>query len=93
MKRVLLTGVSAVGKSTVVGRLAQLGYRAIDTDEGGLAVDVHWAAGRERLWARGQDPRSLECCSSKPMMEQFVWRPVREYSVQGDQDPRVSDVP
>jgi shikimate kinase len=50
VKRVLLTGMSGVGKSTVVARLAQLGYRAIDTDEGGLSVDVHSAAGRERLW-------------------------------------------
>ena len=50
MKRVLLTGMSGVGESTVVARLAQLGYRAVDTDEGGLSVDVHSAAGRERLW-------------------------------------------
>jgi shikimate kinase len=50
VKRVLLTGMSGVGKSTVVARLAQLGYRAIDTDECGLSVDVHSAAGRERLW-------------------------------------------
>jgi dephospho-CoA kinase len=50
VKRVQLTGLSGVGKSTVVGCLAQLGYRAIDTDEGGLSVDVHSAAGRERLW-------------------------------------------
>src|SRR5438067_12761910 len=42
--------MSGVGKSTVVARLAQLGYRAIDTDEGGLSVDVHSPAGRERLW-------------------------------------------
>jgi len=42
--------MSGVGKSTVVARLAQLGYRAIDTDEGGLSVDVHSAARRERLW-------------------------------------------
>ena len=35
----------------MVARLAELGYRAIDTDEGGLSVDVHSAAGRERLWS------------------------------------------
>lgn len=35
MMRVLLTGVSGVGKSTVVARLAELGYRAVDTDYGG----------------------------------------------------------
>jgi dephospho-CoA kinase len=32
VKRVLVTGVSGVGKSTVVVRLAELGYRAVDFD-------------------------------------------------------------
>ena len=50
MKRVLLTGMSGVGKSTVIARLGQLGYPAIDTDEGGLSMDVHSAAGPERVW-------------------------------------------
>lgn len=35
MKRVLLTGMSGTGKSTVISELAALGYRAIDTDKGG----------------------------------------------------------
>lgn len=35
MLRVLLTGVSGVGKSTVVARLADLGHRAVDTDYDG----------------------------------------------------------
>lgn len=35
MRRVLITGVSAVGKSTVVAELAALGYAAVDTDYGG----------------------------------------------------------
>jgi shikimate kinase len=42
--------MSGAGKSTVVACLLQRGYWAIDTDEGGLSVDVHSAAGRERLW-------------------------------------------
>ena len=34
MKRVLLTGMSGTGKSTVVGELAARGYKAVDTDYG-----------------------------------------------------------
>lgn len=32
MKRVLLTGMSGTGKSTVIDKLAEGGYRAVDTD-------------------------------------------------------------
>jgi dephospho-CoA kinase len=35
MKRVLITGVSGVGKSTVVAELAVRGHAAVDTDYGG----------------------------------------------------------
>ena len=34
MKRILLTGMSGTGKSSVIRALAGLGYKAIDTDEG-----------------------------------------------------------
>ena len=34
MKRVLLTGMSGTGKSSVVEELAARGYKAIDTDDG-----------------------------------------------------------
>lgn len=37
MKRVLLTGMSGTGKSTVVAELAARGYKAIDLDEDGLS--------------------------------------------------------
>ena len=40
MKRVLLTGMSGTGKSTVIGEVSRLGYRAIDTDENGLSEVV-----------------------------------------------------
>jgi dephospho-CoA kinase len=50
MKRVLVTGMSGTGKSTVIKRLAELGYQAVDSDYGGLTVEVDSGAGRERLW-------------------------------------------
>lgn len=46
MKRVLLTGMSGTGKSTVIGRLVSLGFEAVDTDDNGLTV---WT-GTEWLW-------------------------------------------
>lgn len=45
MKRILLTGMSGTGKSTVIGALAARGYRAIDMDEPGWsehAPDGDW---------------------------------------------------
>jgi shikimate kinase len=50
MKRVLLTGMSGTGKSTVIARLAELGYKAVDTDYGGFTTEVASKTGRERLW-------------------------------------------
>lgn len=32
MKRILLTGMSGTGKSTVICELAALGYKAVDAD-------------------------------------------------------------
>jgi broad-specificity NMP kinase len=37
VKRVLITGMSGTGKSTVIEELAARGYKAIDTDYGGLS--------------------------------------------------------
>jgi shikimate kinase len=34
-KRILLTGMSGTGKSSLIGRLAALGYRAVDVDDAG----------------------------------------------------------
>lgn len=46
VKRVLLTGMSGVGKSTVVDALVALGFEAVDTDYGFCAT----AADGERIW-------------------------------------------
>jgi shikimate kinase len=37
MKRVLITGMSGTGKSTLIKELTARGYRAVDADEGGLS--------------------------------------------------------
>jgi shikimate kinase len=41
MKRVLLTGMSGTGKSTVIEELATRGYKAVDTDYDGLSELVN----------------------------------------------------
>lgn len=40
MKRVLLTGMSGTGKSSVIAALATRGYKAVDTDYGGYSEMV-----------------------------------------------------
>jgi shikimate kinase len=58
VKRVLLTGMSGTGKSTVIEELAARGYKAVDTDYHGLTelVDVpdddptSLAPGQDWLW-------------------------------------------
>lgn len=40
MKRVLITGMSGVGKSTVLAHLRCLGYKTVDTDYGGWVQSV-----------------------------------------------------
>jgi len=41
LKRVLLTGMSGTGKSTVIEELAARGYKAVDTDYGGYSELVN----------------------------------------------------
>jgi shikimate kinase len=44
--RVLITGMSGVGKSSLLDELARRGYRTVDTDYG----DYHETIDGERLW-------------------------------------------
>jgi len=50
MKRVLLTGMSGTGKSTVINKLGELGYKVVDTDYGGFTIEADSGEGPERLW-------------------------------------------
>jgi shikimate kinase len=54
-KRVLLTGVSGAGKSSVVEELVARGYRAVDADYGGLSELVEVPAGEPTGLEPGTD--------------------------------------
>jgi shikimate kinase len=51
VKRVLITGMSGVGKSSLLGELAARGYRTIDTDYGDYQerVDGEWLWREDRI--------------------------------------------
>lgn len=51
MRRVLLTGLSGTGKSTLIERFATLGYKAVDldADEGSEFVEVRFDADPQEL--------------------------------------------
>nr|WP_306239504.1 AAA family ATPase [Ornithinimicrobium cryptoxanthini] len=59
--RILLTGMSAVGKSTLVGLLRQRGYAAVDTDDGyttesiGQPGEVLWLEDRVQALLDGPE--------------------------------------
>ncbi len=63
MKRVLLTGMSGTGKSTVLVELAARGFRAVDTDQGGLTI---WT-GTEWLWREDRIRRLLATDDAKAL--------------------------
>jgi dephospho-CoA kinase len=53
MKRVLITGMSGTGKSTVIQELSVRGYRAVDLDQPGWSVhadDGDWIWNEDRVW-------------------------------------------
>jgi predicted ATPase len=54
VKRVLLTGMSGTGKSTLIGELAARGYKAVDldADEWSEWVDVEFIALLSTRWWR-----------------------------------------
>src|SRR3954447_6723858 len=52
MPRVLVTGMSATGKSTALHELARRGHATVDLDEAGYTVEVPLSngSGMEQLW-------------------------------------------
>ncbi|MFD0559883.1 shikimate kinase [Stackebrandtia endophytica] len=64
MGAVLITGMSGVGKSTVLAELARRGHRVVDTDEG------DWfdpASPHEPLWRRDALMELLTSAGDKPL--------------------------
>jgi dephospho-CoA kinase len=55
VKRVLITGMSATGKSTVLAELAARGYKTVDTDYGGWTELVDLPGGRASDEGRPQE--------------------------------------
>jgi len=69
-RRVLLTGMSGTGKSTVINKIVELGYRAIDTDYDGFTVEVDSGhGGLERLW---REERIQELLPTETMDVVFI---------------------
>ncbi|HEU4355661.1 MAG TPA: AAA family ATPase [Actinomycetota bacterium] len=64
MERVLITGMSGVGKSAVAERLSELGYKVVETDHGGFSRidehgDQHWDVDRVRELLATEDAEVL----------------------------------
>jgi shikimate kinase len=60
MKRVLLTGMSGTGKSTLIRELAARGYKAVDTDSDEWCEWVDAADGPDWVWREDRIQRLLE---------------------------------
>ena len=87
MKRVLITGVSGTGKSTVTAALAARGYRAVDADDPEFSELVHvpeetltglgsgtdwvWREDRIRDLLSGHDVGTLFVSGSSPNQGKF----------------------
>lgn len=76
MKRVLVTGMSGVGKSSLLEELAARGYAAVDTDYG----DFHEVVDGERLWRRDRVEAVLGTASAGEADVLFVQGTVRNQS-------------
>lgn len=74
MKRILLTGISAVGKSTVIEELAQRGYYAVDLDNDDYS---HWAALTDELAAAAGTPVEAD--------RDWIWREDRVAALLADE--------
>jgi shikimate kinase len=79
MTRVLITGMSGVGKSTVIAELAKRGYRTIDTDYDGWhewrdidgEPDWVWREDRMQALLTAEEPCVLFVSGTSPNQKQF----------------------
>ena len=69
MKRILLTGMSGTGKSTVIAELAARGYKAVDTDYDGFTIKINVGEGPEWLW---REDRIQELLSAEDANVLFI---------------------
>jgi shikimate kinase len=68
--RVLITGMSGVGKSSLLAELARRGYRTVDTDDG----DYHESVDGEQLWREHRIAALLAEDGSGPLFIQGTTR-------------------
>ena len=68
MKRVLITGMSGAGKSSLLDELAARGHRAVDTDYG----DYFHTVGGESLWREDRISALLDSAPDEPPGALFV---------------------
>jgi dephospho-CoA kinase len=73
MKRVLVTGMSGVGKSSLLEELASRGYATVDSDYG----DFHEVVDGERLWRRDRIEAVLDAAPADAAGVLFVQGTVR----------------
>jgi dephospho-CoA kinase len=68
--RVLITGMSGVGKSSLLAELARRGHRTVDTDDG----DYHESVDGEQLWREDRIAALLAEDGSGPLFIQGTTR-------------------
>jgi dephospho-CoA kinase len=76
MKRVLVTGMSGAGKSSLLAELASRGHATVDTDYG----DFHEVVDGERLWRRERIEAVLGADSAGAAGALFLQGTVRNQS-------------
>ena len=74
MKRILLTGISAVGKSVVIEELARRGYYAVDLDCDAFS---HWVELNDELAGAAGTPAAID--------RDWVWREDRVAALLADE--------
>jgi shikimate kinase len=95
MKRVLLTGMSGTGKSTVINELAARGYKAVDTDGHGLSewvavpLDEPTGLGPGQDWVWREDHIVLLTAPAAVLVARLATRTTNPYGKHPDEVARV----